>query len=369
MEETRPYVSWELMNSFLTDAFAGYGVPREDAAICADVLLESDRRGIESHGCNRFKPIYIDRIVDGIQKPVTKIDILKETPTTAVLDANDGMAMVVSKKAMEMAIKKAKEFGISMVVVRNSTHYGIAGYWVTMATQAGMIGLTGTNARPSIAPTFGVENMLGTNPITVGFPTDEEFPFVLDCATSIVQRGKIEYFARTGQDTPAGMVIGSDGKPKTNSQQILKDLTTGEAALAPLGGIGEEMAGYKGYGYATVVEVLSAALQAGSFLRQLTGLNEQGEKVPYHLGHWFIVIDPEAFMGLETFKKITGDILRELRASKKAPGQERIYTAGEKEYLAWMERKDKGVPIVEAVQKEILAVRDALGLDYKFPFE
>jgi LDH2 family malate/lactate/ureidoglycolate dehydrogenase len=175
--------------------------------------------------------------------------------------------MVVSKKAMEMAIKKAKDFGISMVVVRNSTHYGIAGYWVTMATQAGMIGLTGTNARPSIAPTFGVENMLGTNPITVGFPTDEEFPFVLDCATSIVQRGKIEYFARTGQDTPAGMVIGSDGKPKTNSQQILKDLTTGEAALAPLGGIGEEMAGYKGYGYATVVEVLSAALQAGSFLR------------------------------------------------------------------------------------------------------
>ena len=156
MEETRPYVSWELMNSFLTDAFAGYGVPREDAAICADVLLESDRRGIESHGCNRFKPIYIDRIVDGIQKPVTKIDILKETPTTAVLDANDGMAMVVSKKAMEMAIKKAKDFGISMVVVRNSTHYGIAGYWVTMATQAGMIGLTGTNARPSIAPTFGV---------------------------------------------------------------------------------------------------------------------------------------------------------------------------------------------------------------------
>jgi len=369
MEETRPYVSWELMNSFLTDAFAGYGVPREDAAICADVLLESDRRGIESHGCNRFKPIYIDRIVDGIQKPVTKIDILKETPTTAVLDANDGMAMVVSKKAMEMAIKKAKEFGISMVVVRNSTHYGIAGYWVTMATQAGMIGLTGTNARPSIAPTFGVENMLGTNPITVGFPTDEEFPFVLDCATSIVQRGKIEYFARTGQDTPAGMVIGSDGKPKTNSQQILKDLTTGEAALAPLGGIGEEMAGYKGYGYATVVEVLSAALQAGSFLRQLTGFNEQGEKVPYHLGHWFIVIDPEAFMGLETFKKITGDILRELRASKKAPGQERIYTAGEKEYLAWLERKDKGVPIGEAVQKEILAVRDALGLDYKFPFE
>ena len=368
-EETRPYVSWELMNSFLTDSFVGYGVPREDATICADVLLESDRRGIESHGCNRFKPIYIDRIVAGIQQPITKIDVLKETPTTAVLDANDGMGMVASHHAMEMAIEKARQYGMAMVVVRNSTHYGIAGYWSTMATKAGMIGMTGTNARPSIAPTFGVQNMLGTNPLTIAFPTDEDFPFDLDCATSIVQRGKIEYYARIGKDTPVGMVIGADGKPKTDSKQILIDLTTGQAALAPLGGIGEELAGYKGYGYATVVEVLSAALQAGNFLHQLNGIGEYGEKVPFHLGHFFIVINPDAFMGLETFKKITGDILRELRASTKAPGQKRIFTAGEKEYLVWLERKDKGVPIGEAVQKEILQVRDALGLDYKFPFE
>ncbi len=367
--ETRPYVSWDLMNSFLIDAFKGYGVPEADAAICADVLLESDRRGIESHGCNRFKPIYIDRIVDGIQNPVTKIDILKETPTTAVLDANDGMGMVASHKAMEMAIEKAKKYGLSMIAIRNSTHYGIAGYWTTMATKAGMIGMTGTNARPSIAPTFGVENMLGTNPLTVGFPTDEEFPFMLDCATSITQRGKIEYYARVGKDTPAGMVIGRDGNAQTDSKQILKDLNTGNAALAPLGGIGEELAGYKGYGYATVVEVLSAALQAGNFLKALNGIDEDGKKMPYHLGHWFLVIDPEAFMGLESFKKTCGDILRELRASAKAPGEERIYTAGEKEYLVWLERKDKGVPISEPVQKEIITIRDKLGLTYKFPFE
>ncbi len=369
MEETRPFVSWELMNAFLTDAFVGYGVPREDAVICADVLLESDRRGIESHGVNRFKPIYIDRIVAGIQQPVTKIDILKETATTAVLDANDGMGMVASSRAMEMAIDKARKFGMGMVAVRNSTHYGIAGYWVSMATNAGMLGITGTNARPSIAPTFGVQNMLGTNPMTFGFPTDEDFPFLFDAATSIVQRGRIEYYARIGKDTPAGMVVGSDGKPKTDSKQILKDLVSGEAALAPLGGIGEEMAGYKGYGFATAVEILSAALQGGGFMNQLTGIGENGEKVPFKLGHWFTVIDPEAFMGLESFKKIAGDILRELRASRKAPGEDRIYTAGEKEYLVWLERKDKGVPIGEAVQKEILAVRDSLGLDYKFPFE
>lgn len=367
--DTRPYISWELIGSFMTDAFVAAGVPREDASLCADVLMESDRRGIESHGCNRFKPIYIDRIQAGIQKAVTEIEVLRETGATAVLDAHDGMGMVASKKAMEMAIAKAKNCGLSMVTVRNSTHYGIAGYWSTMATEAGMIGITGTNARPSIAPTFGVENMLGTNPLTVGFPTDEEFPFMLDCATSITQRGKIEYYARNGQDTPAGMVIGSHGEAMTDSPKILKALTRGEAALAPLGGIGEELGGYKGYGYATVVEVLSAALQAGSYLKMLNGTDSEGRKQPYHLGHFFLVIDPEAFMGLETFRKICGDILRQLRDSKKAPGQEQIYTAGQKEYLVWLERRDKGVPVGEGVQGDLIAVRDYYHLPYTFPFE
>jgi len=369
MKETRPYVPWDLMEQFIIDAFCGYGVPKEDAKICADVLLESDRRGIESHGCNRLKPIYLDRIDAKMQKPVTDIDILKEGPTTAVLDAHDGMGMVASYKAMQMAIEKAKTYGMAMVTVRNSSHYGIAGYWAMMASKAGMLGITGTNARPSIAPTFGVENMLGTNPLTFAFPTDEEFPFVLDCATSITQRGKIEFYARQNQDTPAGMVIGHDGNAMTNSQDILKDLTTGDAALAPLGGIGEELAGYKGYGYATVVEILSAALQQGAFLKALSGFDEEHHKVPCHLGHFFIVIDPEAFMGLDEFKKITGDILRDLRASLKAPGKERIYTAGEKEYLVWLDRKDKGVPVGEAVQKEIIEIRDRLNLPYQFPFE
>ena len=367
--ETRPYVSWELIGDFMVAAFKAVGVPEDDAKICADVLMESDRRGIESHGCNRFKPIYIDRINAGIQNPVTEYEILKETPTTIVADAHDGMGMVASHKMMTSLIEKAKANGLAMGAMRNSTHYGIAGYWTTMATKAGMIGITGTNARPSIAPTFGVENMLGTNPLTVGFPTDEEFPFMLDCATSITQRGKIEYYARIGKDTPAGMVIGRDGSAMTDSDQILVDLTAGKAALAPLGGIGEELAGYKGYGYATVVEVLSAALQAGSFLKQLTGVGEDGSKQPYHLGHFFLVIDPEAFLGLESFKKTTGDILRALRASQVAPGEERIYTAGEKEYLVWLERKDKGVPVSDAVQKEFIEVRDRYELPFTFPFE
>lgn len=367
--ETRPYLDFETLGNFLTDAFVAYGVPREDALLCADVLMESDRRGIESHGVNRFKPIYIDRIEAGIQNPVTQYEVLREGPTTLVADAHDGMGMVASRKAMGSAIEKAKKYGMGMAVVRNSTHYGIAGYWATMASKQGLIGITGTNARPSIAPTFGVENMLGTNPLTVAFPTNEDFPFCIDCATSITQRGKIEYFARNGKDTPAGMVINAKGEPETDSKQILKDLVSGDAALAPLGGIGEELAGYKGYGYATVVEVLSAALQAGSFLKQLSGVDAEGNKQPYHLGHFFIAIDPEAFMGLDSFKQICTQILRELRASKKAPGQQRIFTAGEKEWLVYLDRRDKGVPINDAVQKEFIAIRNKMHLPYRFSFE
>ncbi len=370
MRETRPFVPWDMMRDFMVAVFCREGVPQEDAKICAEVLLESDRRGIESHGCNRFKPIYIDRIDAGILNPRTEFEVVRETPTTAVVDGHNGMGMVVGTKSMQMAIDKAKKYGMGMVAVRNSTHYGIAGYYATMATEQDMIGITGTNARPSTAPTFGVENMLGTNPLTFGMPTDEPFPFLLDCATSVTQRGKIEYYAREGLPTPAGVVIGRDGQAMTDSEDILKALNEKRAALAPVGGIGEELGGYKGYGYAAVVEILSAALQAGSYMRMLSGFDADGRKIPYPLGHFFIAIDTEAFMGADSFKKTAGNILRELRASEKAPGQERIYTAGEKEYEVWQFRKDKGVPVGEAVQKELTGLRDRFGLkEFRFPFE
>ncbi|MCQ2530233.1 MAG: Ldh family oxidoreductase [Lachnospiraceae bacterium] len=367
--ETRPYVSWELMNNFMIDVFVKYGVPEADAKICADVLLESDRRGIESHGCNRFKPIYLDRIKNGTLKPVTEIEIVKETPTTVVMDAHDGMGMVASHKMMEMLIEKAKVYGMAGGAIKNSTHYGIAGYWTGMAEKAGMIGITGTNARPSVAPTFGVEPMMGTNPLTFTMPTDEEFPFNFDAATSTVQNGKIEFYERQGKETPAGLVVNNEGETVTDSGQILKDLRTGKAALLPLGGLGEANGGYKGYGFTTAVEILSAALVGGPFMKALNGTDENGNQSMYHLGHFFFVINPEFFMGLDTFKETAGDICRGLRDSKKAPDAERIFTAGEKEHLAWMERKDKGVPVGEAIQKELIGLRDDLKLNYVFPFE
>lgn len=361
---------WGLITDFVTDAFVGYGIPREDAEICTDILLESDKRGIESHGCNRFKPIYLDRIRDGIQNPVTNFEIVKETETTAVIDGHDGMGQVIGYKAMQMAIDKAKKYGMGMVAVRNSCHYGIAGYYATQATEQGCIGITGTNARPSVAPTFGVEGMFGTNPLTVGIPSDDKFDFVIDCATSITQNGKIEYYERIGEDVHPGTIIGTDGESIDGDAGIaLKKIRQGTAALTTLGGIGEALGGYKGYGYAMVIELLSAILQDGWYGKALNGKDEEGNLRPYHLGHFFIAIDTNHFLGEELVRQKAGEIIRSVRNSKKAPDADRIYTAGEKEYDIWQSRKDSGVPINESVQKEILEVRDELGLDYTFPWE
>ena len=363
------WLDFAYLEKFMRDALAAAGVPPADAATVSEVLIESDKRGIDSHGIGRLKPIYIDRIRDGILDPVTRVEIVRERKTTAVLDGHNGMGHVVARQAMALAIAKARAHGLGMTAVRNSTHYGIAGYYALMATQAGMIGMTGTNARPSIAPTLGVENMLGTNPLTIGLPTDEAFPFILDCATSVTQRGKIESYARMGRQLPHGWVIDLEGRDRTDTGQVLIDLTKDRAALTPLGGLGELGAGYKGYGYATVVEVLCAALQDGAYLKMLNGFDEQGKKIPYPLGHFFLAIDISEFIDLDRFKEIAGTIMRELRASRKAPGEERIYTAGEKEYLAWEYRKTRGCPVPAALRKDMETLRGWYSLDYRFPWE
>ena len=347
----KKFIPFEVLEKFMVNVMVKAGIPEEDAKIIGDALLQADKFGFDSHGVNRLKSIYLDRISEGILNPVTNYKIIKEGPTTAVIDGQNGMGHVISYNAMRMAIEKAGKYGIGMVTVRNSSHYGFAGYYPLMAVRENMIGITGTNARPSIAPTFGVENMLGTNPMTFGIPSDESFPFLLDCATSITQRGKVELYAREGKDLPKGWVIDENGESKTKSSEVLEDLIAGKAALTPLGGVGEETAGYKGYGYATVVEILSAALQQGGFMKMLIGYKD-GKKVPYSIGHFFIVIDISAFTDPEDFKKTTGNILRELRASKKMPGQTRIYTDGEKEHETWLERKDKGVPFNNELLEE-----------------
>ena len=373
MESTEKYsdcvwTSHVLLEKFMRDVFVKIGTGEADAEIIADVLISADKRGIDSHGIGRFKPIYIDRIDEGILSPRTRIDVVSESATTAVLDGNNGMGHVIAKRAVQIAIDKARAYGTGMVAVRNSSHYGIAGYYTGMCADAGMIGITGTNARPSIAPTFGVENMLGTNPLSIALPTDEPFHFSLDCATSISQRGKIEAYERAGKTMPPDWVVTPDGSTLTDPAAALKALTQGTCALAPLGGIGESTAGYKGYGYATAVEILSAALSNAKFTKDLNGVDSSGSKIPYSLGHFFIAIDIAAFIEPTLFKSIAGTILRQLRASRKAAGQERIYTAGEKEWLAWQHRQVHGIPVPPTLCEQLSSLNRRFSLGYSFPW-
>ena len=370
MAENVEYIPVEMLHSFMQDVFKGLGTPANEAKISGDVLIASDLRGIPSHGVQRLK-MYYDRVRNGQHLAVTNFEVVKDDGATAVIDGHHGNGHVISYRSMEMAIEKAKKYGIGMVTVRNSTHYGIAGYYALQAIKEGCIGITGTNTRPGVAPTFGTEPMLGTNPLTFGLPTDEEFPFVLDCATSIIQRGKVEVYNRENKPLPEGWVIDREtGEFRTDTSQVLKDLVAKKAALLPLGGAGEDFAGYKGYGYSTVVEILSAALQDGKYLNQLSGIGKDGKETNFYLGHFFIAIDVEHFMGLEIFKKIAGDICRQLRNSQRAPGADRIYTAGEKEYDSEKIVKERGVPVNKSIQKDLITMRNELNLShYRFPFE
>ena len=355
------------LKRFMREGFMALGVPGDDAEICATVLIESDLRGIESHGIGRFK-MYVDRMKEGIISPVARMRTVKETVNTALIDAGDSLGHVVAFKAMGLAMDKARKNNVGIVAVRNSTHFGITGYYPTMAVKNDMVGIAFSNARPSVAPTFGVEPMIGTNPISFGAPSDEKYPFLLDIATSTTQRGKIEVYAREGKPTPKGLTIDINGNEPTDSQALLKLFVDGTASLLPLGGAGEELGGHKGYGLGVMVEILCAAFSGGSFGKALTGF-EGDRSVPHRLGHLFVAINIESFVPVAVFKKITGSIMREVRSSAKVPGQDRIYLAGEKEFEMIERCKKQGVPVNAPLRKIMIALKKELKLgDFDIPF-
>lgn len=353
-------VSIEKIYNLMQDVFTKLGIPKNDAKICSDVLIASDLSGIRSHGIGRLK-IYYDRIKRGTQKPITDIDVVKDFNAIAVLDGNNGMGQVVSYKAMQMAINKAKKFGIGSVSVRNSNHFGIAGFYPKMAIEQNMIGMAFTNARPSVSPLFGVQPLFGTNPIAFGAPSDENFPFLYDAATTIVQRGKIEVLSRANKKTPEGWVMDKFGKSYIDTDKILNDILKDEASLISLGGREEKSGGHKGYGLAMMVEILSSALQQGSFLHQLSGI-DGNKSVKLNSGHFFMAINIEAFTDISKFKKSIGEIIRRLKNSKKEPGKEKIFVAGEKEYLNEQKIKKTGIPINENLQNNIDIMTKELGI-------
>lgn len=361
MADASVYVPVDRLTDFMVDALIKMGLPRDDADIVAEVLLAADLCGVRSHGIAHLR-MYHERIKAGLQLPVTNWTIVHQTPATAVIDGGNGMGMVVGCNAMKIAIEKARRHGVAAVAVRNSSHYGIAGYYTRMAAKEGMVGMSFSNAHPSIAPTFGVEPMLGTNPIAFSAPTDEEIPYTFDAATSIAPRGKIEVAARAGKPIPAGWVIKQDGSLATDSSTLIEEMNKGAAALLPLGGSGELMGGHKGYGLATMVEIFSAAFQDGTFLSGLHDTDREGNPHFLRIGHFFLAMKVESFLPLDRFRKTTGSIVRELRESRKAPGEERIYTAGEKAQRNTARVLREGVEIPPGLQKALGALRTELNI-------
>jgi len=328
------------LRRFVVSVFRKLGVPSNDAKIATDVLLAADLRGIGSHGVARL-PRYVTGVKSGSMTPRGASKIVKQTRATAVIDGGNGLGQVVARRGMELAIKKARGTAVGFVVVRNSNHFGIAGYYSMMALKAGMIGISSTNAAPLVVPTFGRTAVLGTNPISVAVPTGREEPFVLDMATSVVPRGTIEVYDRQGKPMPHGWAVDATGHSTTNPRTMLEALANRlGGGILPLGGEGEEFSGHKGYGLALLVDILCGALSGAA-----TGLDVYGDEEAANVGHFFGAIDVRAFRPLNQFKRDMDKLLRTLRDSPKAEGHDRIYVHGEKSFAMERERRAKGIPL------------------------
>ncbi len=347
------------LREFCEQVLQKLGVPPEDARVTTDVLVLADLRGIDSHGVARLQR-YVTGLKEGYMKPTDQSRIVRETKATALIDGGQSLGQVVSRKAMGLAIKKAKDTAVGIVSVRNSNHYGIAGYYTLMALEHDLIGVSMTNAAPLVVPTFGRTAVLGTNPISLTAPADKEKPFVLDMATSVVPRGKIEVYDRLGKPIPHGWAVDETGKSTTNPSAVLKALAKRlGGGLLPLGGEGEEFSGHKGYGLALMVDVLSGVLSGAA-----TGLQVYLDEKRPDVGHFFMALDPAAFRPLDEFKRDMDRLARELKDSPKAHGQERIYVHGEKSFARMEMYRREGIPLNVKVVEQLRKIGAELGVPW-----
>ncbi|MBI2864669.1 MAG: Ldh family oxidoreductase [Chloroflexi bacterium] len=349
MERSPVRVDAEALHEFVVRVFEKMNVPSEDAETAADVLVQADLRGVDSHGVARLGKYYVAGLQMGIMNPRPEIKLVKETPATALIDGGGGLGMVVGAKAMNYCIRKAKQSGAAFVSVRNSNHFGVAAYYAMMALPQDMVGISLTQANARVVPTFGRQPMLGTNPISVAVPTREERPFVLDMATSVVARGKLEVAAREKRPIPLGWALDKVGNPTTDAREAMES-----RANLPLGGL-TETGGHKGYGLALVVDILSGILSGWG-----PGATIKGLKV----GHFFGALRVDGFRPVDEFKEMMDDMIRAIRASPKAPGQDRIYIHGEIEFEAEEENKKKGIPLHPEVIDSLREIAGSLQIAF-----
>ena len=347
------------LKDFCNKVWMKLGVPERDARITTDVLVLADLRGIESHGVARL-PRYHNDLKNGWTKPTDESRIVRETKATALIDGERSLGQVVGHKGMEMAIKKAKDTAVGIVAVRNSHHYGIAGYYTLMALDHDLIGVSMTNAAPLVVPTFGRTAVLGTNPISLTAPGSKEKAFVLDMATSVVPRGKLEVYDRQSKAVPLGWAVDKTGRGTTSARSVLDALAKRlGGGILPLGGEGEEHSGHKGYGLALMVDVLCGVLTGAA-----TGLGVDVDKEKPNVGHFFMAIDPSAFRPLDEFKRDMDRLARELKDSPKAEGQSRIYVHGEKSFARMEKYRREGIPLGPKVVEEMKKIGTGLGVPW-----
>ncbi len=352
------------LNDFCVQVFQKMGVSEEDARITTNVLITADLRGIHSHGVARLRR-YVQGIRDGMMIPQPDVKVMTETPVTALIDAGGGLGQPVSHRAMESAIQKAKEYGAGFVTVRNSNHYGIAGYYAMMALEHDCIGISMTNAAVLVVPTFGRDSMLGTNPIAVAAPAGQERPFVLDMATSTVSRGKLEVYNRLEKPLPMGWATDETGTPTDEAGRVLENFKVrAGGGLLPLGGAGELLRGYKGYGLSLWVDVFCAILSGAAYANTVYPKTPEGKPLPSAIGHFFGAWRLDAFRPVDEFKAAMDDLQQRLRDTPKVEGEDRIYIHGEKEYEQADVNARDGIPLNPKVVADLKAIGEELGVEY-----
>ena len=340
--------------AFMSALFCGFGFSDSEAKVITDVLLLSDLFGIRSHGVQRtFR--YHRGIIDGDMHIDAKPIIVKETPLSAVIDGNKGMGQLIGHYAMSKAIDKAKQSGIGIVTVRNSNHYGIAGYYAKMACDQGLIGISCTNTAAVAVPTFGRRAMLGTNPIAIAVPA-EPFPFLFDASTTVVARGKIEVYNKLNKSLPGEWAVNAEGTITSIPAEALECTLSREGGILPLGGFGEENGGYKGYGYGIVCELFSSIISLGVTCNHVS-IRGGG------VSHGFIALSPDIFGDPDDIRKHFSKFLQEIRESPVSVSAERIYTHGEKEQLAYEERMKNGIPVDEKTWQEMQYAAESVHID------
>jgi LDH2 family malate/lactate/ureidoglycolate dehydrogenase len=341
--------------------FKGLGIPEEEAEDSAEILVAADARGIRSHGVARIKR-YADGIKAGFIKGGISPTTLHETPISLVLDAEGGMGLSLSKKAMQKVIAMAGEHGVGVCSIRNSNHFGIAGYYSEMAAREDMIGVAMTNTAALGVPTFAREAMFGTNPIAFAVPGLEGKMFSLDMATTTVTRGKVEVYQREEKKLPPGWAVGTNGLCTDDPAKLLDDMLFKRGGgLLPLGGEGEEMGGYKGYGLAVLVDIMTALCSGGTFGGSVMDSGITSARVC----HFFMAAKIDIFRKPEEFKKDISLMLDELRSLKPAEGAGRVYYAGLKEQEAEALCIQKGVPLTDGVWETLK--NTAKELDIRIP--